>query len=271
MIQKDISPEKAIELSKKLNKFSYFANSFYIYASCKFTEIGSEEIVLDVETNPKPLFLSDNLSILKSFNEVSIVFDDDIVELEKMGFKITKKTLYGNEYFYKTENLIKLEGSEYRTFRKDINSFKKNYNFKVLDKYDKNKVIEFMENWHKERAKIKSGEELRIFEYDFKGCLTYLEVMNKIPHEEIYVEIDGKLVGFAIFHKAYENLWVGLMQKTDLNYRGLSKLIYHLKCEKMKETEFFTTGTEAQGQGLAEFKDSLNPVKKLPLYEVSYT
>jgi hypothetical protein len=270
---KKISPAKAVELSKKLNRFTYFSNPFVLHSNCLLEIKNGEEIIIDTETGLKnPFFLPQKLENIASYNKISCAFDEDIEKLERLGFKITKKELYGLEYIYQTEDFIKMEGKRFREVRKDVSKFKKLYKFKILHKYPEKKILEFMKFWKENKNLENMPEEAReIFNLDYKESVDYVKIMDKLPNKATFIEVDKKLVGFAIDLKLHDNLRVNLMCKVNIKYDGITRFFYNLRAIQMSDIKYFTTGTEGKAPGLEKFKESLHPVKKIPLYEIDYT
>ena len=185
---------------------------------------------------------------------------------------MVEKTFYGDEYIYNANEWRRLEGSKFGKIRKDINNFKRNNSFKVFNKYPKEKIIKFIKDWAEFKdVNSKPKDVQEVFDYELKACINYISLMSKIPNKAIFVEIDKKLAGFAVFLKLNSDFWVCLMQKTNIKIRGLSKFLYHLKALEMEEAKYFTTGPAENDEGLIGFKESLNPTKKISFYEIEYS
>ena len=267
---KKISPQKAIELSKKLGKPIGDSNAFYLASNCFVETRNGEEIVFDkdvVDRKIKPLFLpkkEENMT-----GPISIATDEDIKRLEEKGIKIEKE-LYGNEYIYRTKDIINLEGPEFRSFRKSLNKFKKSYNYKILKDYPKDKILLFLESWAKQKESTESSEATkRNRKFELAMNLNWIELFDKLPNKRLFIEINGELAGFSVFVPLHKDMWVALMQKTDHRYSGVSKLLYHLKAQEMSDIEFFTTGNPGDDRGLIASKESLHPVRKIPTYVIN--
>lgn len=269
---KKIDCEKAIELSKKLNRFSYFSNPFYLYANCMWENREGEDIVFETEVSDSKsslLFLPKKVENAKG-QRIGTAFEEDLKKIEEMGLRILQKQVIGIEYFYRTNDLINLEGSKFKSFRNEIRLFQKSYQFKIFADYQKEKIIEFMQEWiAQKKTDDKSELTKKLLESELENCKDYLKILDKIHHKKIFVEIDGKLAGFAVFLPFHEDLWAMLIQKANYKYKGLNKFIYHLASKEMEKIEFMTNAAEAQDKGLARFKESLNPTMKKEIYLVS--
>lgn len=264
-----IIPEEAVKLSKKLNKATFDSNPFYLVCNCFIEERNGEEIVLDkdfTDGNIKPLFLPKKIENIRN-QQISCVLEEDLELLKKLKFQIKKKELYGYEYMYRTKDLIELEGAQYRAFRKAINQFERLYKYKVLTEYPTPKVIDALKSWSEKRSlQDKSEESKKNRKLELELDMQWLGLLDKIPNKRIFIEIDNKLVGFAVFLKLNNELWIGLMQKTDYEIKGVSRFLYNLKAKEMKDIEFFSTGTPGDDKELTDFKESMRPVKKVPIY-----
>lgn len=266
-----ITPKKAVELSRDLDRFSYFANPFYLAANCWWECRNGEDLVFEKDSNSGEMVLM----ILPKKKEnmvgqrISVAYETDIKAIESAGLKVAEKKELGIEYVYLTEDFVTMAGGSFKTFRKECHNFQKKYPIKVLDDYPKDRIIEFMKDWHaKKDMSGKSDLTKAVFEADFQNCLDYLDMLPDIPHKNVFIELDGRLVGFQVMAPMRDDLWIALMQKTDVQLRGLTKLLYHLPAMKMEGIKYFTTGAEAQDPKLAEFKESIHPVKKLAIYDI---
>ena len=263
-----ITPQRAITLSKKLDRPIGDSNPFYLASNCFVEMRNGEEIVFDKDVTDgaiKPLFLPKKEENFLG-QSISIATPEDINLLEKQGF-IFEKEFYGDEYIYRTKDIISLEGSHYKNFRKEITYFKRSFKYKLLKTYDKNKILLFLKKWEKEKESKELTEDTkRNFKFELAANLSWIGLLDKIPHKKIFVEIGGNLVGFDISVKLHKDLWVGLIQKTDHKYRGLRKFLNNIEAKEWKDLEFFTTGNPGDDQGLIKSKESLRPFKKIPTY-----
>ncbi|MEK6959851.1 MAG: phosphatidylglycerol lysyltransferase domain-containing protein [Nanoarchaeota archaeon] len=266
-----VSTKKAVELSRFLDKFSYFANPFYLAANCWWENRNGEDLVFEKDAGSGAMILM----IIPKKREnmvgqrISVAYDSDIEAIERAGLKVAEKKEIGVEYIYLTDEFVTMAGGRFKTFRKEVHNFQKKYPIKVLEDYPKQKIVEFMRDWHaKKDISGKSDLTKAVFDADFQNCLDYLEMLPIISHKKVFIELDGRLVGFQVMVPMRDDLWIALMQKTDISLRGLTKLLYHLPAVEMAGVKYFTTGAEAQDPKLAEFKESIHPVMKLPIYYI---
>lgn len=264
---KKISPEKALEISEKLDKFTWFSNPFWIHTDCVYEEKNGELLVYDVTDGEKTLlFLPKKISNMID-KEIYLVFREDLVRIKRLGLEIKNKNFVAKEFIYKIKDLVELKGSDYSSFRKNLNKFKRRSDYKILHKYPKEKILKFLDIWANQKSlEGKSETTAKYLKEDLWSCQGYTRVLDKIPHKAIFVEIAGKLAGFAVFCRLKSGLWIGVMQKVDYKYRGLTQFLYHEKAKMMSPGEYFTTGPEAEDPSLAKFKESLRPHKKLDIW-----
>lgn len=95
-----------------------------------------------------------------------------------------------------------------------------------------------------------------------------LDLLEEFPHNTIFIEENGDLIGFCIFFHYIDNLWIALIQKTKRGIRGLPQYLYHLKAKSMGKGNIFTSGAEAQDPNLRKFKESLNPIEAKNIYTI---
>ena len=264
-----ISPEKAIELSKKQKRFIADTNPFYLTTSCFLEERNGEEIIFDKDVTDgeiKPLFLPKKEENIAGAS-ISYAFEEDIKLLEEKNFEIKSKEFFGDEYIYKTEGCVLLEGPRFKSYRNIIKKFKKTYDYKVFEDYPKEKIIRFLKIWSAQKNIDKLSESSKNnFRIELGLDILWIDLFDKIPNKRIFIEIEGELAGFAVFLKLHENLWISLIQKANFKYDGLTKFLIHSQAIEMKEIEFFSTGNPGDDENLTYFKESMHPVRKIPTY-----
>ena len=190
-------------------------------------------------------------------------YEDDIKIVKDLGIEIKEKIFLGTEFIYKTSDLVELKDSKYSSFRRNLNKFKKN-NYKIFDTYPKEKILAFLEKWAEQKDLTKKTDSAKdIFLRDLRSCRIYVDLLDKIPHKAIFVEINKELVGFTVFYQLSKDHWVAVMQKVDYRYRGLTQFLYHEKSKIMLPGKYFTTGTQGEDTSLAKFKESLHPAIKI--------
>lgn len=246
---------KHSELAHKL-PFSYFSTYVYLDFSARILIRNDEQIIVDQDMyyphEFPALFLPRNPL---NWQHCSITFT---TEEEKNTIKEKVKILIdkpsGDEYFYKTQSLINPTSD----IERRIEQFKK-YEYTVLDTYPKDKIIQFYDFWKSQRDR--SADTFESSENFFYFCLENLDAYNV---KQIYVEINGELVGFAWGVKHHKEGWVGLHLKVNYDIKGLSRFLHNERAKMFSVVEKFTLGTGAHEQGISQFKEELGPeyVKK---------
>ncbi len=255
----------ALKFSNKIKKETFFINPLFIFQNC-FTKNGIlYENELIEEVNPLLIYPDNHEDISNQI--IGTGFENDIDKIENI-YTIDKKEELGLEFFYSTNDWINLEGSKFKRIRNQIKKFKKDYDFRILQDYPKDKVIEFLEEWGNEKRK-KEVKELtkELFEHELKETKKNLNYIDKCENKKLYIESDGKLLGFAVAIKYGDN-WALLIQKNIHGITGLSQLFYHLISEEIGKDEIYATGAEAQDPNMKAFKESLRPIGIKKLYTI---
>ena len=194
---------------------------------------------------------------------ISWVTEDEFNSIQKK-VKIVNSFFIGEEFYYKTENILDINGKDKKDFRRNVNAFKKKYNYKVFNDYSKKKIIAFIEKWAKNQK-----DKNEFFEISKEYALFCVENMNKIKSAKwIFLEIDGKLAGFNLSVKINNDYWIGVHQKVDFEFDGIGRFMFLLRAEAFKDVKYFTLGTGAKDEGITYFKKHLNPVKMEKRYYV---
>lgn len=269
-----ITISNVVEISESVakSKGSFFVNPFYLLDNCYYEEKNGEFLL----TQPS-VFRKDELNLINVVKSVgnldkkafTLLFDDEITRLESLGLRIADKKEVGIEFFYKTSDFAELEGHEFKSCRKKINQLNKKYQVKVFTSYDRNKVVDFINEWAEQKHTSDMGErELKSFKNEVSGSIGALDLLDKIPSKSYFVEIGGSLVGFRITVPLSEELWVGVFQKVNHNFKGLNEFIYHISAKDYLDIPWFTTGAAGGNKGLDEHKRKMHPRKEKNLYFV---
>ncbi len=268
-----ITPDIAVEISRKSGRESYFSNPFWLIENCLYEKQGDEYLIYidySVEEQIYLEFMPPN-SNFKPTHDILFGWHEDVETLRKNGVSIKEKIFLGPEYVYECERLITAEGGEFKKFRQNLNYFKNHYSYSILNEYDPEKVKIFIKNWAN-RKDLSGYSEIgkKTFWWDVEACLNYPNHTN-LPQRNIYVEIDGKLAGFAFTCPLTKNMFAGVMQKVDIQYRGLANFLYQEKSKLYPEIPCFTIGTAEAAPGLERYKDSLRPAKKIDTFILKVT
>ena len=249
----------ANEWSNKLRKKTFFTNPLFIIQNC----FVKDNILLENnkvnEKYPLLVYFKEYQNISNQI--IGTGFDEDIKNIERK-YSILKTEDLGIEFFYATNDWINMAGKKFKDIRRHIHKFSNEHKFNILDSYPKEKIVAFLNAWAEEKRK-KSTSRLtkELFEHELAESIQNLDLIQNLNYKAIYIEEEGSLLGFCIFFKYYDSLWVGLMQKTIPNIVGLPQYLYHLKSKSIGINQTFTTGAEAQDENLKKFKESLRPIE----------
>ncbi len=187
-------------------------------------------------------------------SSVALATKEDIENVRKEGIEILVNKEAGSEFFYATDDFVNPTGH----LKNRINKFKISYNYSIAYESTKEKIINFYNFWKSQRE-----HESFTFddsEYFFKFCLDNLEKYNI---QQVYVEIEGKIVGLA-WGMSTDNPhnWIGLHLKVDYQYKGLSRFLHHERAKMFKDSKEFSIGMGAGDKGISKYKEELGPVYK---------
>lgn len=239
----------------QLLPFSYFSSDIYLdFAAFTFERNGENIIVWQDLIFPHDfpsIFLPRNKA---NWINCSVAFatKDDIEKVKKGNIGILATKPMGAEYFYNTSNFTQPHGP----LKTKINRFANNYRFELKSKCEKDKILKFYNFWKNQRKheSITFDESEEFFHF----CLDNL---NKYDIKQVYVEIEGKLAGFAWGIKHRDN-WIGLHLKVDYQYKGLSRFLHSERAKLFADKKEFTLGTGASDSGIENYKKELGPSRE---------
>lgn len=266
-----ITSDVADDISKRVDNVMYCTNPFWLVTNCLWEEKNGELLIwFDCPVfNCIHLLLPPKQAQNISGRYIELVKEDELEVLKKTNIKMSNTSLNGNEYYYRTQKMIDMYGNEMESFRRAVNFFRNNYKYKLLDEYDPLKIKEFIKNWADSKDLSSYTDAMKkAFWREAESCAQYIDLIGKLQSKNIFVEVNGKLAGFAMTTSPFPNMFVALQQKVDSKYKGLSRFLYHEKCKLNRDKEFFTTGFD-DSPGLKVFKDSLHPDYTIPFYFIT--
>lgn len=191
------------------------------------------------------------------------ISEEDISEIRKNNIPIKNNFPVGEEFYYKTKDFINLESKSMKQLKKSCKAFEQNYTFKLLNKYPQKKLLAFLDKWENtQNIKNEFFETARDYE---NFCI---EKCKNINGKWLFIEINGELAGYNLSYQVNENFWIGIQQKVDYKYKGLSRFLLHKRACQFPKTDYFSLGMEARDDGIKIFKESLHPFKKIKRYYV---
>lgn len=183
--------------------------------------------------------------------EVKAIRDEDI--------EIVLEIPMGAEFYYSTDSLLKPRGNN----KNRIEHFTRSYNYTLLTTYDKQKIKEFYTFWKEQR--IHSSITFKESEDFFLFCL---DSLNRYEIKQVYVEIEGRLVGFAWGVRYGTQTWVGLHLKVDYQYQGLSRFLHQERAKLFSDLPEFTLGMGGHDSGIIKYKEELGPAYTKDYYYI---
>jgi hypothetical protein len=252
--------KKHEKLTKNL-PFSYVSLPIYLdFCAYTFNRNGEDLLVIQ-----DPLFPHDFPSLFLPKNplnwrraSMSMLSKEEVEKVRKANIRIEIETLIETEFFYRTKDFLEPK----LKLKSKIGQFKKSYSYKIVNQYSKEKIKKFYHFWEKQK-KTKSD----LFEKE--STKLFFFCLEKIDHydiKQIYIEVNGKLVGFAWGTEYSDNKWVGLHLKSDYQYKGLGQMLHHERAKLFPRHKIFSAGTGCQDQGIIQFKKELGPFLEKDYY-----
>lgn len=177
--------------------------------------------------------------------------------------------LVGIEKHFSVQNLVALEGKEFRNVRKKINRFQNLYGDTIVREYgsdDYEKVMQLGEYWSNTSGKKYS----RIFDkVYFREIVKHCKELN---HIILLVEEGDKVIGLVSGSELPTGQSWGCLSKFMNEYDGLSEFLIVEFARKINRInpgiEYMNTGSDLGPGGLRAFKDKFRPVLNLKRYEI---
>lgn len=258
---KKFDSSKHGELIKKM-PFSYISTSVYLDFCAYVVNRNGEDLVVKED----PISKEFDLFFLPEKKEnwfdmsASMVTLDDLKKIKNHDIEIKSQNPTTTEFIYSTADFL----NPTKKYKQKIRQFEDGYEFKVLNEYDEEKVKEFFNSWEDQKDDcddVFSKESSDFFFF----CL---ENLDKYNVEQVYVEVDGKLVGFVWGVKHSADKWVSLHIKSDYKYRGLSRFLNYEISKKFSDAKIVSLGTGCKDPGLIQNKKELGPIEEVDYYYV---
>lgn len=281
MLQRsNITFEVAVELSSTLQRKSFWANPFFLMQNCF---IKNSVLFENQGANKEPaiLFFSDKYSDI-STHVIGVVLDEDMPVIREQYYIDTIEAS-GVEFHYSSDEWSTLRGGSFAAFRNVISGFRRKYSFEVRHKLVPSECLQLVETWasSKRDGFAKHGasatdQNVIFFEEDVRESMETLRIIEALSADSlesiqlniIGVKVSGEVVGFCIIFHLLSNYWVALMQKTNIQYRGIPQLLSQIVAQTVGLGQIITSGGYAQDANLKAFKESLRPIRKRSIYTV---
>ncbi len=208
--------------------------------------------------------------LMNSFNEDKegrILWVDrcDKVAMDKMG--VCYLRWKEAEYIYDPKKIVQMEGSAYSDLRKRIRRTEKDYKVlcRKMGKEDVDGCMEIMRAWRKAKRHGREGRSLRLLDWAYTRSA--LEYYAKVPDLSGWVaEIDGKIRGFWMGGRMWEEMANFFVSKGDLDIKGLSEYTRYCFFSEMRKFELVNDASDLGSAGLRQFKRKFRPVETVDVY-----
>ena len=225
-------------------------------------------------------FLDKYLDVSK--HVIGVVFDEDLPVIREL-YHIDTVEPSGVEYHYSSDEWATLSGGSFAAFRNAINGFRIKYTFEVRYQLAPSECYSLIETWalskrdgFAESGTSATNQSVVFFEDDVKESIETLRVIDSLSADVlarirlsiIGVNVDGEVTGFCVLLNLVNNFWVALIQKTNLQYRGIPQLLAQVVAKLIGPGQIITTGRDAHDANLQAFKESLRPIRKRRIYAV---
>lgn len=169
------------------------------------------------------------------------------------------------DYLYDARALTDLVGKKYNAKRNHINKFYKTYPnavFKEFKKVDREKVLAFLEKYHKK-------DETATYSYDKNEVTRLVEHWKDGEYPGGYMEIDGVVVGFTVGDVIGDTLFVHV-EKCLREYSGVYEATTNAFLKRMvTDSVKYVNREEDMGiEGLRKSKMSYYPIRLVKKYKI---
>lgn len=170
------------------------------------------------------------------------------------------------DYIYAASDLINLPGKKYHSKKNHINRFKRenpSYGFYDIDEKAIPRLQAFLEGFYMTREKLQP-----LFYAEKRYVENVLANYFKLDLLGAYLEVDGKVAGFAIGEKRNNILFVHI-EKAYVEINGAYAMLNREFAARFaSDVEYINREDDAGDEGLRKAKLSYNPVMMAPKYLV---
>jgi len=162
------------------------------------------------------------------------------------------------DYVYRTEDLIQLQGGNYRAKRNHINYFLRSYGFtyEPLNGVHKNACLDLMDVW----CDVRRCEDDLSLSSEWEAIREALANFEGLNVAGAVILIHGKVEAFTIGELLNKESVVVHIEKANMDIRGLYAMINQQFCEKQWQNVPWVNREQDLGEpGLREAKLSYNP------------
>jgi hypothetical protein len=174
------------------------------------------------------------------------------------------------DYVYSTDDLIRLQGGNYRAKRNHINYFLRSYDFayQPLDSIHKDACLELMETW----CGVRRCEDDLGLSSEWEAIREALENLEELKIVGGVILVNDKVEAFTIGELLNKETVVVHIEKANMEIRGLYNMINQQYLEKQWQSIRYVNREQDLGEpGLREAKLSYNPDHFVEKFRISPT
>lgn len=240
----------------------------------RVSEAGQQLNLLFPPLGPTPEeALPECLKLLRAVNgrsraKIMWVEESDARGLRSLrGVKLRSK---GDEYWYRPEEVLALEGSRFRTVRRQIERVEAEHELAVrpYTSADLRTCLELLHDWNE----VQGARYLLVLDKEYTEAA--LRQYDRFTREELFggvVLVDGEPRAFFMGGSLDPGMGQAFVMKADVTIPGLS---YYTKRELLRwlgDYAWVNDGGDLRSEGLRQFKRSFRPAEMRPIYQAVVT
>jgi hypothetical protein len=214
--------------------------------------------------------IMDGFNQNKSVSRIENVEEKEISFYQHLGYCCSYKSA---DYLCKRQDLVRLKGNKFKSFRASVNYFLKHYTFKYLpfSLKHRNACLELYHLWMQER-KSKFVKDL-LYQSMLEDSLNCLKILLK-DYSNLdcigkQVIVDGRLKAFTFGFKLNAKTFCILYEIVDLSIKGLAQFIFRQFCAELKDYQYINTMDDSGLENLKKVKLAYHPIRLIPTYIIT--
>lgn len=188
-------------------------------------------------------------------------------ELNGIHF-IYEQDVDAQDYVYDIEMHKTLGGKKMQKRRNHFNAFMKEYEqryfYRALNKDDKKRVLDFLDEW------MQSSEYKESIEVEKIGISYLFDIFEKIDLKGGCIFVDGILKGFNIYSGLSDRMLQMHVEKVDKSIRGLSCALLKFTLQNCGNYTLMNREDDMGLEHLRKAKKDMNPIYKIKKYTATY-
>lgn len=238
------------------------------------TEKGQQLNLLFLPLGPTPEeALPECLKLLRAVNgrpRAKIMWVDEEDATALRGYRGVKLRAKGQEYWYRPEEALSLEGRRFRTVRRQISRLESEHAVTVREykTADLGACLTLLADW----GDTQGSRYLRVLDREYTEAA--LRRYDRFSREELFggvVEVEGEPRAFFMGGSQSGAVGHAFVMKADVTVPGLS---YYTKRELIRwlgDHPWVNDAGDLRSAGLRQFKQSFRPAALKPIYQAVVT